>query len=174
MSGPTEHIFRPLQSYSQFGFTAKMSYLLGCVLRNECEAWAIDNKQSLFQVTIDGDSAFDVTDRHVMIRELFENGEDGDLWQYSRGLYQNTACSIKQNGQLSRRFQENLGSRQGHRKSTDHYKQYNNPIQNNLNISNLGFQIRPYYISNITVADDILGMSSSPGNLQIILNMIAN
>ena len=79
-----------------------MSYLLGCVLRNECEAWVIDNKLNLFQVTIDGDSAFDVTDRQVMIRELFENGEDGDLWLYSRGLYQNTACSIKHNGNLSK------------------------------------------------------------------------
>ena len=151
-----------------------MSYLLGCVLRNECEAWAIGNKLSLFQVTIDGDSAFDVTDRQIMIRELFENGEDGDLWLYSRGLYHNTACTIKHDGNLSRKFTENLGSRQGHRKSSDHYKQYNNPIQNMLKISDLGFQIGPYNISNITVADDILGMSNNPGNLQTILNMISN
>ena len=144
------------------------------MLRNECEAWAIDKKLNLFQVTIDGDSAFDVTDRQIMIRELFGNGEDGDLWLYSRGLYQDTACSIKHNGNLSRRFHENLGSRQGHRKSSDHYKQYNNPIQIILNKSNLGFQIGPYNISNVTVADDLLGMSSSPGNLQTILNKIAN
>ena len=38
MCEPTEKIFRPLQSKSQYGFTAGMSYLLGAVLRNECEA----------------------------------------------------------------------------------------------------------------------------------------
>ena len=89
---PTEAIFRPLQSYTQYGFTANCTYLLGAILRNECEGWAIDNKMTLFQVTCDGDSAFDVTDRDIMIRELHENGEDGDTWRFCRGLYQKTEC----------------------------------------------------------------------------------
>ena len=121
LSDPTEYIFRPLQSTTQYGFTADMSYLLGAVLRNECESWAVDQKQTLFEVTIDGDSAFDVTDREICVRELFENGEEGDIWQYSRGLYQNTECTIKMNDEISRTFQEQLGSRQGHKKSSGHY-----------------------------------------------------
>ena len=150
-----------------------MSYQLGAVLRNECESWAIDQKKTLFMVTCDGDSAFDVTDRDIQVRELYENGENGDTWLYSRALYQNTECAMKMNDNLSRTFEENLGSRQGHKKSSGHYKQYNNPIQNELNDSDLGFPIGKFNISNVAVADDLLGISNSPGNLQIILNKIA-
>ena len=174
MYEPTENVFRPFQSYTQYGFTAGMSYLLGAVLRTECEAWAIDNKETLFMVTCDGDSAFDVTDRDIQVRELYENGEDGDTWLYSRALYKNTECAIKMEEKMSRTFEEQLGSRQGHKKSSGHYKQYNNPIQMELNESDLGAKIGNYNISNIAVADDLLGVSNNPNNLQIILNKIAS
>ena len=151
-----------------------MSYLLAAILRNECETWAVDNKMTLFMVTCDGDSAFDVTDRDIQVRELYENGGDGDMWLYSRSLYQNTECTIKMNGNISRTFPEKLGSRQGHKKSAGHYKQYNNSIQQELNEGSLAFQIGKYNISNIAMADDLLGVSSNSGNLQIILNKIAN
>lgn len=98
----------------------------------------------------------------------------GDTWLYSRSLYQNTECAIKNDEKISRTFQENLGSRQGHKKSSGHYKQYNNPIQQELNQSQLGFSIGKHNISNIAVADDPLGVSNNPHNLQIILNKIAN
>ena len=65
MCEPMENIFRPFQSYTQYGFTAGMSYLLAAILRNECETWAVDNKMTLFKVTCDGDSAFNVTDRDI-------------------------------------------------------------------------------------------------------------
>ena len=100
MAAPTENVFRPLKSYSQYGFTAEMSFLIGAALRSDCEGWAIDTGRTLFQVTCDGDSAFDVTDRQIQVRELYENGEDGDMWQYSRALYQNTECVIKMNNCL--------------------------------------------------------------------------
>ena len=83
----TGNILRPFQSYTQYGFTAGMSYLLAAILRNECKTWAVDNKMTLFMVTCDGDSAFDVTDRDIQARELYENGGDGDMWLYNRSLY---------------------------------------------------------------------------------------
>ena len=101
------------------------------------------------------------------MRELYENGDRGDMWLYSRSLYQNTECAIKMDDNISRTFQENLGSRQGHKKSAGHYKQYNNPIQNELNDSKLGFPIGEFSISNVAVADDLLGIANNPGNLQI-------
>ena len=79
MCEPTENILCPFESYTLYGFTTGMSYLLAAILRNECETWAVDNKMTLFMVTCDGDSAFDVTDRDIQVRELYENGGDGDM-----------------------------------------------------------------------------------------------
>ena len=53
-------------------------------------------------------------------------------------------------------------------------KQYNDSIQQELNEGSLAFQIGKYNISNIAMADDLLGVSCNSGNLQIILNKIAN
>ena len=58
-----EGIFRPVQSPDQYGFTKDISYLMGAVLRGECQRWALDTKQTCFGVSFNGKAAFPSVDR---------------------------------------------------------------------------------------------------------------
>ncbi len=172
--GITEQIFQPHQSINQYGFSRGISYELGIIQRNECQKVAIDNKQTLFQVTFDGDAAFDVVDRIIQKRELYNTGEHGQVWQYSSSGYDNTECSVKMEGKLSRAFKEELGTRQGHCKAADHYKVYLNPVLLDIDDSELGFWIGPNCVSVDAVADDVLVLSGDKHKLQGLIDIMAH
>ena len=53
-----ERLFRPIQSPDQYGFTKNISYLMGAVLRGECQRWALDTNQTCFGVSFDCKAAF--------------------------------------------------------------------------------------------------------------------
>ena len=93
-------------------------------------------------------------DRDIQLRELHACGESGDLLEYSRNTYQNTASHIKQDGRLVRQFQEHKGNRQGHKRAAGHFKCYINLGLATANSSILGFWIGPICVSCICVADD--------------------
>ena len=95
-----------------------MSYLLGAVLRGECQRWALDNKTTCFGVSFDGQAAFPSIDRDIQVRELYSAGERGDYLEYSRNTYQNTSSQIKIGKKLSREFHDYRGSRQGHKRAS--------------------------------------------------------
>ena len=148
-----------------------MTYLMGAVPRNECQKHAIDNKKTCFGVSLDGDSAFEVVDRTIQMRELFFAGEEGETWQFSNNSYQNTKCQLKMFGKLSQPFTEELGVRQGHCKSSDNYKVFVNPALMDLDHSNLGYKIGPIVVSTTGVADDIYLQSDSQSKLQHLIDI---
>ena len=84
-----EHIFQPYQTNDQYGFTKNISYLLGAVLRGECQRWAMDTKQTCFGVSFDGQAVFPSVARDIQIRELYSYGESGEILDYSRSIYKN-------------------------------------------------------------------------------------
>ena len=133
--------------------------------RSEC----IDNKKTCFGCSLDGDSAFEVVDREIMVRELFFAGEEGDIWQYSNNNYTNTKCHIKRNGEISRAFEEELGVRQGVPRSSDHYKTYVSPCLDTIDASRLGYWIGPICVSVAPVADDVYLLSDKPDKLQQLM-----
>ena len=169
-----EEIFRSSQSPDQYGFTRNISYLMGAVLRGECQRWAIDTKQTCYGVSFDGKAAFPSVDRDIQIRELYSCGETGDLLKYSRYTYENTVCRMKQDGKLSREIREFKGNRQGHKRAAGHFKAYINPCLVAANLSNLGFYIGPICISAICIADDTHVISGDPRNLQGLINIIGH
>ena len=169
-----EKIFLKVQSSDQLGFTKNISYLMGAVERGECQRWALDKKQTCFGVSFDGKAAFPSVDRDIQVRELFACGESGDLLQYSRNTYKNTASHIKQDGKLSREFEEYKGSRQGHKRASGHFKSYINPCLTAANSTELGFFIGPICISAICVADDTYVLSNDPRNLQALINIVGH
>ena len=77
-----ENQFLPVQSPDQYGFTRNVSYLMGAMLRGECQRWALDRKETCFGVSFDGQAAFPSVDRAIQVRELFSCGETGDLLEY--------------------------------------------------------------------------------------------
>ena len=123
------------QNPSQYGFTENISYLLGALQRHETEKHCIDNKVTFFGCSLDGESAFEVVDRNIQLRELYCAGQTGSLWNSSKLSYENSFTKIKMHGKLSRSFEETLGVKQGQINSSDDYKVYVNPALNTLDAS---------------------------------------
>ena len=147
---------------------------MGAVLRGECQRWALDTKQTCFGVSFDGKAAFPSVDRDIQVRELYSCGESGDLLQYSCNTYKNTVCKMKQDGKLSREFNEYTGSRQGHKRAAGHFKTYINPCLTAANSSELGFSIGPICVSAVCIADDTYVLSDDPRKLQALINIIGH
>ena len=87
----------------------------------------MDNKLTFFGCSLDGESAFEVVDRTIQLRELYCSGQSGEYWLTSKFSYENSQSRIKMNGKLSRNFSETLGVKQGNINSSDDYKVYINP-----------------------------------------------
>ena len=169
-----EALFRPSQSPEQLGFTAGVSYLLAAIQRGECQRWALDHKQTCFGVSLDGEAAFPSVDREIQLRELYSIGERGDILQYSRSTYKNTACHLKLQGKLSRKVEEQKGNRQGHVRASGHFKVYVNPALLSLNSTRLGFHLGPLCITAVCVCDDAYLLSGTPSGLQAALDIISH
>ena len=169
-----EAVFRPSQSPDQLGFTAGISYLLASVQRGECQRWALDQKETCFGVSLDGEAAFPSVERNIQIRELYAIGERGDLLSYSRNTYQNTDCHLKLKDKLSRRITEYKGNRQGHVRASGHFKVYINSCLLSLNSSNLGFKFGNICTTAVCVADDTYLFSNSPSGLQGALDIMSH
>ena len=105
---------------------------------------------------------------------MYSCGENGDLLDYSRYIYKNTLCRMKQNGNLSRVIREERGTRQGHKRAAGHFKAYINPCLDTANTSKPGFYIGPFCINAICVADDTYILSGDPRNLQGLINIVGH
>ena len=169
-----EKIFRQVQSPEQFGFTKNISYLMGAVLRGECQRWALDKKLTCFGVSFDGQAAFPSVDRDIQVCELYSVGERGDYLQYSRNTYDNTTSQVKLQDKLSREFREFKGSRQGHKRAAGNFKAYINPCLDAANSSKLGFYIGPFCVSVLCVADDTYVITDNPSKLQELINIVGH
>ena len=167
-----ESIFRPAQSPDQLGFTAGVSYLLAAVQRGECQRWAVDRKLTCFGVSLDGESAFPSVERSIQVRELYSNGERGDILNYSKHTYENTDCHIKLKDKISRKIKEHKGNRQGHIRASGHFKVYINSSLLSLKNSKLGFQMGNLTIPVVCVADDAYLLAGTPSGLQAVLDIM--
>ena len=73
---------------------------------------------------------------------------------------------MKLKGKLSRKISEKKGNRQGHVRASGHFKVYINPCLESLSKSKLGFNIGPFCITSVCVADDTYVLSDTPSGLQ--------
>ena len=118
------NLTREQQSINQYGFSEHITYMMGALQRHEVEKYCIDNKMTFFGCSLDGESAFEVVDRTIQLRELYCAGEKGEYLQSSKYSYENSLTQVKMKGKLSRKFQETAGVKQGHINSSVHYKIY--------------------------------------------------
>ena len=139
--------------------------------RHEVEKHCIDTKRTFFGCSLDGVSAFEVVNRQILTRELYFAGERGQYWLASHHSYQNTETRIKLNGQLSRSFEESLGVKQGHIKSSDNYKIYINPLLDAIDNANLGVWVGHINVGSSAVADDEYLMSDRKNKLQELIGI---
>ena len=162
---------RQQQSINQYGFSENISYMMGALQRHEVEKFCIDNKTTFFGCSLDGESAFEVVDRTIQLRELYCAGETGEYWKSSKRSYENSLTQIKMKGKLSRTFEETAGVKQGHINSSDNYKIYINPALNTFDDSNLGVWVGPINVSVTGVADDNYLMSATQSGLQGLIRI---
>ena len=120
--------------------------------------------------SLDGESAFEVVDRTIQLRELYCSGQTGEYWQSSMFSYQNSLTQIKMKGKLSRKFEEKTGVKQGHINSSDDYKVYINPALNTMETSKLGVWVGPINVAATGVADDLYLTTDSQSKLQALLD----
>ena len=66
-----------------------MGYRMGALQRHEVEKYCVDNKYTFFGCSLDGESAFEVVDRTIQLRELYFTGQTGDYWLSSKFSYEN-------------------------------------------------------------------------------------
>ena len=158
---------KPIQNNSQYGFTDNITYLMGPLQRHEVEKFCFDSKKTFFGCSLDSDSAFEVVNREMQMRELYCSGERGQYWLASKYSYDNTQTQIKMRGHLSRNCMEKLGVKQGHVKSSDNYKIYINPLLDAVDSANLGVWLGPINVGNSACADDEYLMSDSQSKLQV-------
>ena len=165
---------RPLQNMNQYGFTENMNYLLGALQRHEAEKYCLDNKLTFFGCSLDGESAFEVVNRDIQLKELYCAGQKGQYWLTSQFAYENSFSQIKMNGKLSRKFQETLGVKQGNINSSNDYKVYINPALNIFENAELGVAIGPINVSISGVADDLYLMSFSKYKMKALIDIMEN
>ena len=145
--------------------------MMGALQRHEVEKFCIDNKITFFGCSLDGESAFEVVDRTIQLRELYCAGETGEYWKSSKRSYENSLTQIKMKGKLSRTFVETAGVKQGHINSSDNYKIYINPALKTFDDSNLGVWVGPINVSVTGVADDNYLMSATQSGLQGLIRI---
>ena len=162
---------KDLQSSNQYGFTEQISYLLGALQRHEAQKFCIDTKLTFFGCSLDGDSAFEVVCRPIQRRELYFAGESGQLAQYNCASYSNTQTCIKLDNMISKPLNESLGVGQGKIRSSDHYKNYINPVLLTLDGAELGVNIGPINVGISGVADDLYLISDRQDKLQGLLDI---
>ena len=121
---------------------------MGALQRYECQQYSIDQKKTLFGMTVDAESAFDIVSRPILLQELYNAGEQGQMWQYTKANYENTTCKVKMNGKLSRSFEEVLGVGQGKCRAADHFKIFINLCLDSLDKSELGIWMGKYCINS--------------------------
>ena len=148
-----------------------MSYLLGALQRHEVEKFCIDVKKTFFGCSLDGESAFEVVNRSIQLRELYVAGESGQFWLANKHSYSNTQSRIKMNGYLSRSIEEFTGCKQGNIKSSDHYKIYIGPLLEAIDSAALGVWIGPINVSQSACADDEYLLTDSQTKLQAMLGI---
>ena len=159
------------QSINQYGFSENLNYLQGALQRHEAQKYCIDNKKTFFGCSLDGDSAFEVVNRKIQLRELYCAGETGQFGHYNQASYENTLTRIKMNQKVSKPFSETLGVGQGKIRSSDHYKIYIDPILKTLDEAKLGLQIGPINVGVSGVADDLYLISDDKIKLQAELDL---
>ena len=163
------HIFAPIQSRIQKGFTPGCSSLNAAFILSECILEAANNKHDLLLTSLDTQKAFDVVDQNSLLRKLYLDGIHGDDWLLLKNLYSDCSSRIKWAGDLSHPINIKQGVRQGGVLSTGHYKRYNNPLLLHLEKNHAGMKIGSISIPHITVADDLALLAKEKSDMQVMV-----
>ena len=153
--------FRPDRSCEDHVYTACT------VIRNR-----MLNKQSTFATFIDLQKAFDFVDRDALLYRLISNGIDGKFYNSIKAMFLNTTSCVKLNGTLNSWFPVSSGVRQGDSISPTIFAFFINDLAEGLKRLHKGVNFNNHEICCLLYADDIMLMSESEEDLQIMLDFV--
>ena len=125
-----------------------------------------DRGEELYILALDVQKAFDVVRHNSLLDKLYEQGMVGLWWKLKESAYRNLKECILWDGNLSKPYEIQQGSRKRALPSPDDYKSYINKALTNLTNSSKGFMIGNVDITVPTCADDIILLSTNPTELQ--------
>ena len=131
------------------------------------------DKKSTYTAMVDFSKAYDKIDRHHLWEKVSSTGIRGNMLRALRAIYSNVECSVKVNGHLTDSFKVLSGLKQGCLLSTTLFNLYINDLSDLLCQSKLGIDIDGIRINHLLYADDLVLIASNEGDLQLLLNILA-
>jgi len=143
-------------------------YSLNTILRNRKR-----NGLSTFVGFVDMEKAFDRVDRNLLFYKLREKGIGGKLYNCIKSIYQDSKACVSLNGHLTPSFFTNFGVKQGDGLSPTLFNLYLNDLVSELKSRSRGVHLDDdMYLQCLLYADDIVLISESEGDLQMMFDVI--
>ena len=122
-----------IRKASQIGFSAGLFVKLSNIIVTEKRALAYHHNKIVLHMFLDADAAFDKALHEIILGGMYQDGIQGDIWQYFSTMHQKSATHIKWSGAISEStFPETQGTRQGGVAGPLEYRQYVNPMVKQL------------------------------------------
>ena len=122
-------------------------------------------KQPVYAVFVDFRKAFDSVCREALFLKLAKLGINGKVFDVLKHMYQNSTGQIKLSGFLSKKFDINKGTEQGHPLSPDLFKIYIRDLSPRLDHENCP-KLLNQLVSHLLWADDLILLALDPETLQ--------
>ena len=161
----------PSQHPLQRGFTKSVSPMYAAWIIQELYNEARDAHEPLYVAYLDAKAVFDTVWIKSLMRRLSQGGINGNLWAMINSLHEDATSQIQWAGHLTDTFAVHQGVRQGGLISTVEYKRFIDPLLHLLQDANIGSTIGIIPCCAPTCADDVTLASTSPAELQTLLNL---
>ena len=130
------------------------------------------NKKDTYACFVDCRKAFDTVNRDCLWFKLMSLGVQGKILQAIQSLYVDVTCSVRINEYFTDFFPVTQGLKQGCGLSPTLFSIYVNDLVTEINALNCGIRFDNNVISILMYADDIVLISESTDELQIMLNSL--
>ncbi|VDI17383.1 Hypothetical predicted protein [Mytilus galloprovincialis] len=145
---------------------------MAALLISEAQMNSKQMKEILYLATLNTKKAFDVVNHDILLDKLFQRDIPLDIWETIYEMYHDLTSRINWKGKYSTSFPIRQGVRQGGILSTNFYKAYIEDLLIQLEESNVGLHLGTNYSGCPTCADDILLLSNSDEDMQVMLNTV--
>ena len=166
--------FQSNLNQAHVGFLPGSGSTNGQLLAQEILTDAKEEGQALILRALDGSKAFDCVSNTINHVKTFKHGINDNHMLMIQEQYRNQSKVIRWEGRDSSPITTQQGLSQGAHNSPPAYLIHNNSNLNALDNHSTGYHIGSIKLTNVTVADDELLVSSSPNDAQLQLHIIAS
>lgn len=128
-------------------------------------------KSNVYAVFVDFRKAFDSVCRQALFLKLAKSGATGKFYDVLRAMYSKSKAYIKLSGRLSKQFDINKGTEQGHPLSPDLFKIFLSDLSELLELKNCP-SLWNKLISHLLFADDLILLALDSKTAQDQINKL--